>query len=73
MYLCIGKLSTISSYNNHCIMNPTIVTLTTDWGYNDYYIGRVKGKLYSYIPGVQVVDIDVFQLARAASVAQGLD
>ncbi len=55
-------------------MNPTIVTLTTDWGYNDYYIGRVKGKLYSYIPGVQVVDIThgipPYQLVRATYVVK---
>lgn len=61
-------------FNNHYIMNPTIVTLTTDWGYSDYYIGRVKGKLYSYIPGVQVVDIThgipPFQLLRATYVVK---
>ncbi len=34
-----------------------IVTLTTDWGYRDFFAGKVKGKLYSYIPGVEVVDI----------------
>ena len=34
-----------------------IVTLTTNWGYNDFFIGKVKGRLYSFIPDVQVVDI----------------
>ena len=34
-----------------------IVTLTTDWGYSDYYIGVVKGRLYSTIEDVNVVDI----------------
>ena len=34
-----------------------IVTLTTDWGYGDYYMGVVKGRLYSTIADVQVVDI----------------
>lgn len=55
-------------------MSSPIVTLTTDWGYSDYYIGRVKGKLYSYIPGVQVVDIThgipPFQLSRATYVVK---
>ncbi len=35
-----------------------LVTLTTDWGNSDYYIGAVKAKLYSEIDGVQVVDIN---------------
>ena len=34
-----------------------IITLTTDWKSNDYYIGAVKGAIYSTCPGVQVVDL----------------
>lgn len=34
-----------------------IVTLTTDWGLSDYYVGIVKGRLYSLINDVIVVDI----------------
>ncbi len=34
-----------------------IITLTTDWGYRDHYIGVVKGRLYSTIADVNVVDI----------------
>ncbi len=34
-----------------------IVTLTTDWGLSDYYVGVVKGRLYSLINDVLVVDI----------------
>lgn len=34
-----------------------IVTLTTDWGYSDYYVGAVKAKLFSTIKNCQVVDI----------------
>ncbi len=34
-----------------------IVTLTTDWGYRDQYIGQVKAMLYSTIDNVNVVDI----------------
>ncbi|HAM97690.1 MAG TPA: hypothetical protein DCQ26_03695 [Marinilabiliales bacterium] len=35
----------------------TFITLTTDWGNDDFYIGAVKGLLYSKCQGVQVVDI----------------
>ncbi len=38
-------------------MDSPIVTLTTDWGDRDFFVGKVKGKLYSYIPDVRVVDI----------------
>ncbi len=34
-----------------------IITLTTDWGYSDHYVGVVKGRLYSTISDVNVVDI----------------
>ena len=34
-----------------------IVTLTTDWGLSDYYVGIVKGRLYSLVNDVIVVDI----------------
>ncbi len=37
--------------------NRKIVTLTTDWGDKDYYVGAVKGKLHSLIPDVEIVDI----------------
>lgn len=39
-------------------MDTPIVTLTTDWSASDYYAGRVKGRLYSMIPDVRVVDIN---------------
>jgi len=78
MYLCIGKPRgeprPIFIVNNILSMGSTIVTLTTDWGYNDFFAGSVKGKLYSYIPGVQVVDIThgipVFQTIRATFVVR---
>ncbi len=38
-------------------MDSPIVTLTTDWGDRDFFAGKVKGKLYTHIPGVRVVDI----------------
>ena len=54
-------------------MKSPIVTLTTDWGYRDYFVGMVKGRLYSDIPNVRVVDIthslEPFQLSKAIFVA----
>lgn len=38
-------------------MDHPLVTLTTDWGSKDFFAGMVKGRLYSMIDGVQVVDI----------------
>lgn len=35
----------------------SIVTLISDWGYRDHYIGSVKGTLYRLIPDVNIVDI----------------
>lgn len=35
----------------------SIVTLTSDWGLNDYYVAAVKGKLLSFIPSLNIVDI----------------
>ena len=34
-----------------------IVTLTTDWGTKDHYLGSVKGSLLKQIPEVNIVDI----------------
>ncbi len=34
-----------------------IITLTTDWGPKDHYAAAVKGKLYSQIPDLKIVDI----------------
>ena len=55
-------------------MESPIVTLTTDWGYRDYFTGMVKGRLYSTIPNVRVVDIthglEPFQLSGAIIVAR---
>ncbi len=35
----------------------SIVTLTTDWGLTDYYVGAVKGKLLSLMPDLNIIDI----------------
>jgi S-adenosylmethionine hydrolase len=52
LYLCTHKTGTFSTE-----IFMQIVTLTTDWGNKDFFAGMVKGKLYSTIPGVNVVDI----------------
>jgi S-adenosylmethionine hydrolase len=44
-----------TSFGNS-LMHP-IVTLISDWQDSDYYIAAVKGKLYTYIPEVKIVDI----------------
>lgn len=38
-------------------MGTPIVTLTTDWGDTGFFVGMVKGLLYSAVDNVQVVDI----------------
>jgi S-adenosylmethionine hydrolase len=34
-----------------------IITLTTDWNANDYYLGTIKGKILSHCPDARIVDI----------------
>ena len=50
----------------------TIVTLTTDWGQSDYYIGAVKAAILSKVPDTVFVDIshniESFSVAQAAFV-----
>lgn len=47
-----------------------IITLTSDWGTSDFYIGAVKGKILSQLPGATIVDIshdiNKFDLESAA-------
>lgn len=38
-------------------MEQPIITLTTDWGTRDFFVGMVKGRLLSLIPGARIVDI----------------
>ncbi|MDE0627175.1 MAG: SAM-dependent chlorinase/fluorinase [Bryobacterales bacterium] len=49
---------------------PGVLTLTTDFGYRDHYVGAMKGVVASLAPGVQVSDIthDVpsFDIAEGA-------
>jgi S-adenosyl-L-methionine hydrolase (adenosine-forming) len=34
-----------------------IITLTTDWGYTDYFLAAVKGSILKRTPQVQIIDI----------------
>jgi S-adenosyl-L-methionine hydrolase (adenosine-forming) len=49
-----------------------IITLTTDWGYRDYYAAAVKGRILSLIPDASIVDIshgiESFNTGQAAYV-----
>jgi S-adenosyl-L-methionine hydrolase (adenosine-forming) len=51
-----------------------IITLTSDWGYRDHYIGAVKGRLLSLIPDAIIVDIshaiDRYNSSHAAFVVR---
>jgi S-adenosylmethionine hydrolase len=50
----------------------TIITLTTDWANDDFYIGAIKGLLYSKCPDVKVIDIthkiETYKYTQAAFV-----
>lgn len=47
-----------------------IITLTSDWGTKDHYLGAVKGKLISKLPDARIIDIThqipVFNTTQAA-------
>ncbi len=51
-----------------------IITLTSDWGTNDFYRAAVVGKIYSLLPDVSLVDITheipSFDVMKAAFVVQ---
>ena len=51
-----------------------IVTLTTDWGTKDHYLGSVKGSLLKHIPNVTIInishDIPPFDINQAAYVVR---
>lgn len=39
------------------ITKTPLITLTTDWGQHDYYLGMLKGSILSEIPDAQIVDL----------------
>jgi S-adenosylmethionine hydrolase len=48
----------------------SIVTLTTDWNKDDYYVGALKGKILSLCPQIRIVDLShqvpPFNISHAA-------
>jgi S-adenosylmethionine hydrolase len=48
----------------------SIITLTTDFGLKDHFVGALKGKLISEYPEIQIIDIsheiDLFNIAEAS-------
>lgn len=44
-------------HNKYISMSAPIITLTTDWGSQDFFAGMVKGWLYSNVPNLRIVDI----------------
>lgn len=55
------------------MMSP-IITLTTDWGCRDFFVGKFKGRLLSLLPEARIVDIthevEPFNIKSATYVAQ---
>lgn len=51
-----------------------IITLTSDWGLKDHYIGAVKGAILKLLPGAQIIDIShhipAFDLNQAAFIVR---
>jgi S-adenosylmethionine hydrolase len=51
-----------------------IITLTSDWNENDYYVASLKGKLLSACPNTQIIDIShnikTFNSSQAAYVVR---
>lgn len=51
-------------------MSPSILTLTTDFGLDDHYVGAMKGVILGICPGAQIVDIShgvkLFEIAEGA-------
>lgn len=51
-------------------MKTGIITLTSDWGYNDFYLASVKGMIYKHLPTANIVDVShsikAFDILEAA-------
>ena len=51
-----------------------IITLTTDFGHKDHFVGAVKGAIYSALDTVKIVDIShevsPFHITEAAYIIQ---
>src|ERR1041385_83869 len=53
-------------------MARSIITLTTDFGLSDHYVGTMKGVILGIAPGAEIVDIchqvGAYEIAEAAFV-----
>lgn len=50
-------MCTFAVANSQAEMGAPIITLTTDWGTQDFFVGMAKGRLLSHIPDARIVDI----------------
>lgn len=54
--------------------NMSIITLTTDYGLKDHFVGALKGRILTQFPQAQIVDIshhvDPFNIAEASYMVQ---
>lgn len=53
---CGGRVGD-SFYVLLIMINNPIITLTTDWGTDDFFVGMAKGFLFSNLPDARIVDI----------------
>lgn len=55
-------------------MESPIITLTTDWGCRDFFVGKFKGRMLSLLPQARIVDIthevEPFDIKSATYVAK---
>src|SRR5215475_9884903 len=65
----IGVVALLSRYTRRILM---IITLTTDFGLSDPFVGIMKGVILGIAPDVQIVDIThaipAYEVAEAASI-----
>ena len=52
----------------------SIITLTTDYGLKDHFVGALKGKIISQLPNATIIDIshdiDLFNIAQASYILE---
>ena len=57
MYFCITKLRIYISFYLRSYQQMPLITLTTDFGIKDHFIGVIKGAIYSEFNAAKIVDI----------------
>ena len=70
-----GFLFTFFTIVNYICAVMSIITLTTDWRNDDFYVGAIKGLIYSQCPNANIVDIthkiENYKSAHAAFILRG--